>query len=274
VSIFDGLVVAYDCESSGIDVFNDRIVTACVVRIEPGSAPKVRSTVINPGIEIPEAASQVNGYTTDRVRAEGVAPVPELTWIADELIDTFKAGRPVIIANAVFDLTILNAELRRHGLPDLFERMGDRVLAPVLDPIVLDKKVEKFRRRVSPTQGARCLKTLAQVHGVGWDDDLAHTAEYDALQAGRVTWQLMRRYPRLAEMTLNELHMGQVGWYAEQQVGLAAFFRKKASQVEFEAERAVDDGEREVLLADSKRIREDADSVNTSWPILPFGGEL
>jgi DNA polymerase-3 subunit epsilon len=272
MSIFDTPVLAYDCESSGVDVFNDRIITACVVRIEPNSEPKVRSTVIDPGIEIPEEAAKVNGFPTERVRAEGRQPVPELTWIADDLTDALKAGYPVVIANAVFDLTILDVDLRRHGLPTLVDRMDGKPVAPILDPICLDKKVEKFRRRVSPTQGARCLKTLAQVHGVGWDDELAHTAEYDALQAGRVVWQLMRRYPQLAAMSLDELHRAQVGWYAEQSESLAQFFRRSANEAEHRAGRATDDAERETLLADSLRLRESADGVTLDWPLRPFGG--
>lgn len=274
MTVFDRPVLAYDCESSGVDVFEDRIVTACVVRIEPGSEPKVRSTVIDPGIDIPDEAAKVNGFTTERVRAEGRPPVAELSWIADDLTEALKAGHPVVIANAPFDLTILDAELRRHGLPTLTDRMGGRAIAPILDPICLDKKVEKYRRRVSPTQGARCLKTLAQVHGVGWDDEQAHTAEYDALQAGRVAWQLMRRYPRLARMTLDQLHDAQVGWYAEQAKGLQGWFFGEGNRLESEAARAAEDGERDVLLADAETFRVKAESVAYDWPMRPFGGAL
>src|SRR5437773_2551119 len=77
----------------------------------------------------------------------------------------------------------------RHGVPALDERRGGR-LAPVRDPLVLDKQCIRYRRRVSPEQGARCLKTLCQVYRVGWDDNLAHSAEYDALQAARVVWRI------------------------------------------------------------------------------------
>jgi len=206
------------------------------------------------------------------VRREGRRPVEELPWIAEDLTDALKAGYPVVIANAPFDLSILDAELNRYGLPTLADRMGGRALAPILDPIVLDKRVVERRRRVSPTQGARCLKTLAQVHGVGWDDDLAHTAEYDALQAGRVVWQLMRRFPALARMSLSELHEAQVGWYAEQGEGLRQFFNRTANQREFDAGRAANDAERATALEDAAQLRLKADGVSLDWPIRPFGG--
>jgi DNA polymerase III subunit epsilon len=271
-NVFNGPVLAYDCESTGVDVLNDRIITATVVRLEPGVESVVRSTVIDPGVEVPAEASAVNGFTTERVRAEGKPPPPELEWIAAALTDMMRNGRPVIIANAPFDLSMLDAELRRHGLPDLTERMGGP-LAPVIDPMVLDKRVVKFRRRVSPTQGARQLITLCQVHGLGWDEEQAHTSAYDAVMAGRVTWQLMRKFPALSRLSLAELHTAQVGWYAEQAEGLRGWFASEAAKREqwsAQAHRAGDGAAVGKHDADMVEFLEKARSVDTAWPIRPW----
>ncbi len=260
-----------DTETTSADPEQAQVASICRAIIDPGVKSKdVINALIR--VEMPAEASAVNGLTTEMLMAEGKPSADVLDEYCAELAAVLLLGQPIIIANAPYDLTVLDRDCRRNGVPTISDRLDGRVLAPILDPIVLDKKVEKFRRRVSPTQGARCLKTLAQVHGVGWDDELAHTAEYDALQAGRVTWQLMRRYPQLAEMTLNELHMAQVGWYAEQGESLAQFFRRSANEAEHKAGRATDDAERETLLADVAELHGKAESVTLDWPIRPFGG--
>lgn len=247
-----------DTETDSANPEQARVASICRAVIDPATKSKdVRNALV--AIEMPAEASAVNGLTTEQLMAEGKPPADVLDEYCAEIAAVLLLGQPVIICNAPYDLTVLDRDCRRNGVP-------------TLDPMCLDKKVEKFRRRVSPTQGARCLKTLAQVHGVGWDDDLAHTAEYDALQAGRVAWQLMRRYPQLAAMTLNELHIGQVGWYAQQAESLAQFFRRSGNEAKHNAERAQDDGERETLLADAEDLFAKAESVSLWWPIRPFGG--
>ena len=47
-------------------------------------------------------------------------------------------AEPVVAFNASFDLTLLDAELRRHGCPPCRERIGRQVRV-VLDPLVLDR---------------------------------------------------------------------------------------------------------------------------------------
>lgn len=263
--------VVLDTETDSTDPERARLGSICRAVVDPAAkSTDVRTSYV--AIEMPEAASEVNGLTTDFLAAEGKPSADVLDEYCADLAAALVLGTPVVIMNAPYDLTVLDRDCRRNSVPTISDRVAGAPLGPIVDPGVLDKKVEKYRRRVSETQGARCLKTLAQVHGVGWDDGLAHTAEYDALQAGRVAWQLMRRYPLLARMSLQELHEAQVGWYAEQAESLAQFFRKKANQVEFEAQRTADVAERATLLADVQKIRDDAEGVTLDWPMRPFGG--
>ncbi len=263
--------VCLDTETTSADPEQARVASICRAVVSPGA----RSTTVQNGlvaVEMPEEASKVNGLTTEKLMAEGKPSADVLDEFCADIAAALALGTPVIAANAVYDLTVLDRDCRRNGVPTISDRLDGSPLAPIVDPIVLDKKVEKYRRRVSPTQGARCLKTLAQVHGVGWDDDLAHTAEYDALQAGRVVWALMRRYSYLASLTLPELHDAQVRWYAEQSEGLRQFFNRTANEREHDAGRCTDDAARETALQDVKDLRAKADGVSTVWPLLPFGG--
>lgn len=286
-----GPMLGFDVESTGVAVESDRIVTATLVAITPNphggkAATDIRSTVINPGVPVPDAAAEVHGYTTERVQAEGKPPAGELEWIARDLASAFQAGIPVVIANAPYDLSILSHELVRHGLTSLHERLGGRLVAPVIDPMCLDKAVDRYR------PGKRSLTALCETYNVRLDG--AHDATFDALAACRVVFRLAqraqmpterltqlyadRKYPsRIAEtfqslagMSLAELHAAQVGWYATQAEGLAAYWMKQANELEHLAERASDDADRDTRLADAEDLRRRAADISTCWPLRPL----
>jgi DNA polymerase-3 subunit epsilon len=258
-----------DTETTARDPEEALLASICFALIRPADrAVDMRSALVD--VEMPEEASRVNGLTTERLRAEGGKAAEVLDVYCGDIALALNRGTALVIQNAPYDLTVLDRECRRHGIPTISERLDGRPIAPVVDPGVLDKRLIKYRRRVSKDQGARCLKTLAQVHGVGWDDELAHTAEYDAMQAGRVVWQLMQRFPQVARLSLAELHAAQVDWYVEQSEGLAQYWLKKANQLEFEAGRTADEAERATALADAEKYRRDADGVTTDWPMRPW----
>jgi DNA polymerase-3 subunit epsilon len=263
--------VVLDTETDSPDPEQAHLASIYRAVINPTAKTKdVRTAYV--AIEMPAEASRVNGLTTERLMAEGKPAADVLDEFCADIAASLALGVPVVIMNAPYDLTVLDRDCRRNGVPTITDRLEGAPLGPIVDPGVLDKKVVERRRRVSPTQGARCLKTLAQVHGVGWDDDPAHTAEYDALQAGRVVWQLMRRFPALSRMSLAELHDAQVGWHAEQSKSLAQFFWRGSNESKHLATRTSDDAEQAAHLEDARALAEKAESVSLDWPLRPFGG--
>lgn len=201
----EGPFLAFDTESTGVDVESDRIVTATTVLIERGAEPVVTSWLLDPGVPIPEAATAVHGITDGHALAHGRPPAECVDEIAATLIDAWARGIPVLAFNAAFDLTILDREMRRH-------LGGSLTPGLVLDPFVIDKHCS-YRR------GKRTLTAQCEHYGVRHDG--AHDATADALAAARVLWMIARRYPTVAGKTLGELHDAQVTWAAEQ----AASFR-------------------------------------------------
>lgn len=201
-----GPFLAYDCESTGVSVESDRIVTATTVLIEPGCEPVVTSWLINPGVPIPAEATAVHGVTDDQALTHGRPPVGVLEEIVRELDRARLGGIPVLAYNAPYDLTILDRELRRYGWAPL-------EVGLVLDPFVIDKAVDRYRK------GKRTLTAACEHYGVLHGG--AHDATADALAAARVMWQITRRYPHIGAMSLTELHEAQQRWAAEQ----AASFR-------------------------------------------------
>ncbi|WP_307845053.1 exonuclease domain-containing protein [Actinotalea solisilvae] len=198
-------VVGFDTETTGVDVDTDRIVTAAVVRREGGTTT-VRTWLLDPGVPIPEAATAIHGITTQRARAAGRPAAPALDEIATALADALAHGEPVVAYNASFDLSLLDVELRRHGLPTLAARLGRPVRA-VLDPLVLDRHLDAAR------EGARRLGDLCGHYGVRTHADL-HAADVDVLATLDVLDAIARAYPVLGAMTHDALHDLQADAYA------------------------------------------------------------
>ena len=205
----NGPFLAFDTETTGTDCDVDRIVTATTVLIEPGHEPVVTSWLINPGVPIPEAASAVHGITDGHALTYGRQPGESVEEIAQQIDRALQAGIPLLAYNAPFDLTILDREMRRYLLDGLV--LFERLL--VLDPFVIDKAVDRYRR------GRRTLTAACEHYGVKHGG--AHDATADALAAARVLWALARRHPQVAAMTLQEVHDAQQEWAVEQ----AASFR-------------------------------------------------
>lgn len=214
----DGPVVGFDTETTGVDVTQDRIVTAALVH-RAGSTTSVTSWLIDPGVEIPEGAAAVHGITTEHARRHGKAPRPALDTMARLLTEALLRGEPVVAFNAAFDLSLLDAELRRHGLPTLPERLG-RAVRVVLDPLVLDRSLDRYRR------GKRRLGDLCVHYRVPERADL-HTADVDVLATLDVLGALAERFPSLAEATLDQIHDHQIGAHRRWAEGFNAWRASK-----------------------------------------------
>lgn len=215
-----GRLCGFDLETSGVDVENDRIVTACVVQCGGGPPAAVANWVADPGIEIPEAAARVHGYTTERARKEGRPAGEVVEEIVTALTAVVLSGIPVVIMNAPYDLTLLDREARRHGVQPLTDIVGDDLR--VVDPRVIDKRLDMYR------PGKRTLTDLCRHYDVRLEG--AHSADADAVAACRVAWRLANVFPRLAETSLDELHRVQVAWHAEWAADFQAHLRGKGEK--------------------------------------------
>ncbi|MEE1797737.1 3'-5' exonuclease [Streptomyces sp. NPDC101062] len=208
-------LVGFDLETTGTEPLEARIVTAAVVEVRRGEVIRERSWLADPGIRIPAQASAVHGISSERAASEG-RPAPEVAGeIAEVLRGYWARGVPVVAYNAPFDLTLLAAELRRHGLPEL-DPVG-----PVIDPYTIDRAVDKYRR------GKRNLEAVCAEYGVVLD--AAHDAGADALAAARVATAIAERHASVAALTPPELHERQIAWYAEWAVDFQRFLRKKGN---------------------------------------------
>ncbi|MCT9819999.1 exonuclease domain-containing protein [Microbacterium sp. W1N] len=202
-------VGVFDLETTGVDVSSDRIVTAHVgVLDETGAVVESHSWMADPGVEIPAGATAVHGITTERARAEGRPAAAVVAEVVAALRGLFAAGIPVVAYNAPYDFSLLKYEALRHGLTPI------AAPAPVIDPLVLDKAHDRFRK------GKRTLEVVAAHYAVTLTG--AHDAAADAIAAGRVAQALAARFTLTA--TAHELHTQQIGWARTQAESLTEYF--------------------------------------------------
>ncbi|WP_037577491.1 exonuclease domain-containing protein [Phaeacidiphilus oryzae] len=228
----DGVLVGFDLETTGTDPATSRIVTAALVKTKGGEPVGTPGAwVVDPGIPVPAEAAAIHGYTTERVRAEGRPPAEAVDEIAAALCGHLADGVPVVVFNAPFDLSLLEAELARYGLASLAERLSARrgalpggapaLIGPVIDPLVLDRRLDRYRR------GSRTLGSVCAAYGVVFAAADAHQAGGDALAAVRVAVALARRHAgQLDGVDAELLHRHQVGWHAEWAADFEGWLRR------------------------------------------------
>ena len=210
---WSSLVGVFDLETTGVEVTDDRIVTAHVGVLDAaGTAVRAHDWLADPGVTIPSGASAVHGITTARARAEGRPAAEVVAEITATLRELFAAGIPVVAFNAPFDFSLLKHECLRHGIPPI-ERPS-----PVIDPLVVDKSFDRYRK------GKRTLGAVAEHYEVSIEN--AHEASADAVAAGRVAQALAARFAQRLPGTAEELHEQQVGWASDQAASLTQYFIK------------------------------------------------
>lgn len=238
-----GPLASFDLETTGLDVETDRIVTAAIldIRAQRGAHAADDTArwgfvdrhgwVANPGIDIPAEAAAVHGYTTERARIEGWDAERVVKGIGIVLAERIRGGVPIVVMNAPYDLTMLDRELQRHGLPPLAEQAGRE--PHVIDPLVLDKKADQYRR------GKRNLTALCEAYGVTIKG--AHQAAVDALAAAKLAVKIAQCHQSI-RMSAADLHAGQREWAAEQADSFRAYLKRQGRP---------------------------ADGVHGHWPMIP-----
>ena len=199
---YQGQALCLDVESTGLDVEADRIVSAGVVRIDlaTGETLHVRRYLADPGIDIPDSATALHGITTEQSRADGM-PVYELALLVWNDIDIgWRAGLPLIVFNAAYDLTMLDRELMRiYGF-------GLAADGPILDPHAISVGVDE-----RPPDGYS-LAALCTDYGVA--NPKPHDAVADAQTAGHlVRAQMTRHRAKLTRRDLRDLWRAQRYWH-------------------------------------------------------------
>ena len=212
---------SFDLETDSPNPEDAHIVTACVGTASLGGwAPK--SWLLKPNRPIPAEATSIHGISTEHAESNGTSRAAGVRGIRDALLTAWSKGYPVVIYNAPFDLTVLDRESRRHGHGAL------PILGPVIDGLVIDKAVDRFRR------GSRKLVDVCAHYGIALDS--AHDSTADALASARLAWKLALLLPSEAlRDDLAELARWQEAQYAEQRLSFADYRRRRGEPLDDES---------------------------------------
>ncbi len=211
----------FDLETTGLDVWNVRVVTAAVgVLDNSGNVLSVSSWLINPGVEIPEAASNVHGITNEIAMTHGQDPQSAISEIVGKLREISDLGVPLVAFNAAYDFTIISQEAIRNSLPD-------QHFTPVFDPLIIDRKFVQKRF------GKRTLGDLTKIYSVALEN--SHSAEADAVAAAQIALAQIRLFSDLAQLQPEEAHNLQKVWADEQATDFERYMQQRSA--EFRSER-------------------------------------
>ena len=201
----DRPLICMDCETTGLDVSKDRVVSVALARYEPGMSGVAASKyfLVNPGRPIPREATSINMITD-----QDVADSPTFGGVADEL-RTFCEKSDVAGYNVRFDLQILESEFHRTGKSFPFNQCS------IIDALQLWKALQP--RSLSDALEHWCGETPK--------DGAAHHATEDVRMASRVIQaqveNLREKYPERSTITPDDLHKMTFG----QMLDIAGKFR-------------------------------------------------
>lgn len=164
--------VCFDIETTGLNVYQDRIVEIGAVKVEDDEIISTFSMLINPGVPVPYAASSVNGITDEMLQD---APLPgHVLSLFNQFIEDvdFLVGH-----NAKnFDYKFLKSEFDRYYVKH--HEM------PIKDTMF------EARRKI---RGLRSYSLKNLCSSLGVVNETAHRALSDALATHQIFQVLLKR---------------------------------------------------------------------------------
>ena len=167
-------IVFFDLETTGVNVGTDRIVEISYLKVYPNGNEMSRTLRINPGMHIPEQASEVHG-----IYDEDVKECPTFKQVAKEIAADFEGADIAGFNSNRFDVPLLAEEFLRADV-DL-----DMTRRKFVDVQVIFHKMEQ--RTLVAAMKFYCGKDLTD----------AHSAEADTRATYEVLKAQLDRYPEL-----------------------------------------------------------------------------
>ncbi len=179
--------LAFDLETTGLEIFRDQPVSYALVRFA-GSEIDTTYQLVVPEVEISPEAQAKHGLDIETLKREGVPLKEAVRSMGNAIVAAGRDRIPLVGMNLYFDLTILDQQLRGCFGRGLVEAGWD---GPIYDVWVVDLLVDRFRK------GNRQLDSLCEHYQVELAD--AHNAASDATASLLVARAQIGRYPWLGE---------------------------------------------------------------------------
>ena len=163
-----------DLETTGVNLGTDRIIEIAIVKILPDGSRSVKRKLINPGMPIPKASSDVHGITDDMVK-----DAPLFKQVAQELKQVLDGCDIAGYNSNRFDIPLLMEEFLRAQVE--FDMRNRKLL-----------DVQNVFHKMEP-------RTLGAAYRFYCNKNLegAHSAEVDASATHEILEAQLGRYPDL-----------------------------------------------------------------------------
>ena len=190
--LLDEPIVVLDFESTGLNTKKARVMEIGAVKLIGGTVADSLSLMVNPQEIIPQDVVDLTGITQAMVADKETADtaIPKLM--------EFIGDCPIAAHNASYDAALLQAELKRVGLPP-YE-------GPVIDTL-------SFSRKLYPEMKSHKLKSVCKHLGVNLKN--AHRAVHDATATAQCLAQMIRNVQEQGLATLNDLNSVKGGAIGE-----------------------------------------------------------
>ena len=165
--------VVVDLETTGLQPNLDCIVEIAAVKVLDGVIVDEKTTLVHPGIFVPQETTDITGITTEMLRGQ-----PVFEDVVDEYLRFLGSDGVFVAHNADFDFGFFNSHLRRMNRGEL------------QNPSLCTFKLAKT---VHPNLSKYGLGALAEVFGVELPQ--AHRAIHDA----RATAHLLIKFLKLLQ---------------------------------------------------------------------------
>ncbi|MGH2533646.1 MAG: exonuclease domain-containing protein [Thermomicrobiales bacterium] len=175
--------VAIDIETTGLRPLHQRIIEVAAIRYRSGAEVERFESLVQPDRRVPKYISELTGLTDAHL-----ADAPRFAEIATDL-QGFVGNAALVGHNLGFDVSFLNAELKRLGQPPLVnERLDVMYLAMKLLPGIRRPSLDKLATAVGLDP--------RRVHRAGGDAWLAAEAairlQEKARQQGDGAWDRLK----------------------------------------------------------------------------------
>lgn len=170
--IHKDIFVCLDCETTGLDIENDRIIELAAVQFNFKKNFSHFETLINPQIEISSSSQAIHNISAEMVKNQPTIDLilPKFFEFIDNLI---------IVGHGIeFDINILLQEARRHHIPCLLQK------SKYIDTLRLARLYGE-----SPTNSLESLRKHFNIQAEG-----AHRAMNDAIVNIEVFKQLSQPF--------------------------------------------------------------------------------
>ena len=169
--------IAFDVETTGLSPTSDRIVELGAVLFENGEVSKTFSSLVNPGIPIPRAASAVNHITNSML-----SNAPSEEEIYPQLLDFLGEAIRSTTSSDTIAMCAHNADFDFKFLSNTLSRLGISASMKYIDTLRLSREY---------LHGLPNYKQSTLEAHFGLTNPEAHRAVHDAENCGRILIHLL-----------------------------------------------------------------------------------